>query len=126
MNLIDQFRQDPNLEHLSGFRNLFGEQLFYSSRPLAVKQESCLRCHSTPDQAPKSQIATYGAENGFNWNLNEIIATQIIYVPASKVFENARKTFSLVIGIFIFIFAVNFFFSHWDFYFYFCCSDFCY
>ncbi|OUL18464.1 DUF3365 domain-containing protein [Nostoc sp. 106C] len=105
-NLIDSFRQDPKLETLSGFRNLFGEQLFYSSRPLAIKQQSCLRCHSTPDQAPKSQVATYGTENGFNWKLDEIIATQIIYVPASKVFESAHQTFSLVIGIFIFIFTI--------------------
>ncbi|MDZ8056476.1 MAG: DUF3365 domain-containing protein [Aulosira sp. ZfuVER01] len=105
-NLIEQFRQDPKLESLSGFRNLFGEQLFYSSRPLAIQQQSCLRCHSTPAEAPKSQVATYGSDNGFNWKLNEIIATQIIYVPASKVFENARQTFSLVIVIFIFIFAI--------------------
>jgi sensor histidine kinase YesM len=105
-NLIEQFRQNPKLESLSGFRNLFGEQLFYSSRPLAIKQQSCLRCHSTPEQAPKSQVATYGSENGFNWKLNEILATQIIYVPASKVFENAHQTFSLVIGIFILIFAI--------------------
>lgn len=105
-NLIEQFKQNPKLETLSGFRNLFGEQLFYSSRPLAIKEQSCLRCHSTPDKAPKSQVATYGTENGFNWQLNEIVATQIIYVPASKVFENARRTFALVIGIFIFIFAV--------------------
>ncbi|BAY08283.1 c-type heme family protein [Calothrix sp. NIES-2098] len=105
-NLIEKFRQDPKLESLSGFRDLFGEQLFYSSRPFAIKEQSCLRCHSTPDQAPKSQVATYGTENGFNWKLNEILGTQIIYIPASKVFENARQTFSLVIGIFILIFAL--------------------
>jgi len=105
-NLVERFSKDSSLESLSGFRTLFEEKLFYSSRPLAIKQQSCLRCHSTPEQAPKSQVATYGTDNGFNWNLNEIIGTQIIYVPASKVFENAHKTFSLVIVIFIVIFTL--------------------
>ncbi|AFY34441.1 DUF3365 domain-containing protein [Calothrix sp. PCC 7507] len=105
-NLVESFRQDSSLDNLSGFRTLFGEKLFYSTRPLVIKQQSCLRCHSTPEAAPKSQVAMYGAENGFNWKLNEIIGTQIIYVPASKVFENAHKTFSLVIGIFILIFTL--------------------
>lgn len=105
-NLVEQFRQNPKLESLSGFRTLFEDNLFYSSRPLVIKEQSCLRCHSTPEQAPKNQLATYGAENGFNWNLNEVIGTQIVYIPASKVLETARRTSSLVIGIFILIFTV--------------------
>jgi hypothetical protein len=56
-NLVERFSKDSSLESLSGFRTLFEEKLFYSSRPLAIKQQSCLRCHSTPEQAPKSQVA---------------------------------------------------------------------
>jgi hypothetical protein len=104
--LIEQFRQDTKLENLSGFRTLFDEKLFYSSRPLAIKEQSCLRCHSTPELAPKKQLEMYGAENGFNWPLNQVIGTQIIYIPASKILENSRQTFKLVMGIFILVFTL--------------------
>jgi len=105
-NLIERFRNEPGVETLSGFRTLFREKLFYSARPLAITKQSCLRCHSTPESAPKSLLATYGTKNGFGWKLNDVVATQIIYVPASKVFESARQPFSLFIGIFIGIFAL--------------------
>jgi HAMP domain-containing protein len=64
-----------------------------------------LRCHSTPDRAPKSQIATYGASNGFGWNLNEIQTAQIVSVPAEAIFDRANKALMLVLGILLGVFA---------------------
>jgi len=55
---------------------------------------------------PKSLVETYGTEHGFGWKLNEILGTQIIYVPASQVFENVHNNFSLFISIFIGIFTL--------------------
>jgi methyl-accepting chemotaxis protein len=104
-DIIEQFRTNPELKTISGFRSLLEDKLFYSARPFAISQQSCLRCHSSPEIAPKSHIETYGTENGFGWKLDEIIGSQIIYIPASQVFENARHTFSLVIVIFIAIFT---------------------
>ena len=105
-SLIERFRNKPGLQTLSGFRTLFKEKLFYSARPFAITNSNCLRCHSTPKVAPKSHLARYGTENGFGWQLNDIIATQIIYIPASKVFESFRQAFSLFISIFVAIFTL--------------------
>ncbi len=105
-DIIKRFHNEPGLQNLSGFRNFFGENLFYSARPFAITESNCLRCHSTPEAAPKSLLATYGRENGFNWKLNEILGTQIIYVPASKVFDSVNQSFSLFMGIFIGIFTL--------------------
>jgi HAMP domain-containing protein len=105
-SLIERFRHEPQLQTLSGFRTLFGEKLLYSARPFAITAASCLRCHSTPEAAPKSHLASYGTEHGFGWQLNDILATQIIYVPASKVFDSVRQAYSLFIGIFIAIFTL--------------------
>jgi methyl-accepting chemotaxis protein len=104
--LIERFKKEPGKQSLSGFRTLFGEQLFYSARPFAITQSKCLRCHNTPQEAPKSQLATYGTDNGFGWKLNQVLGTQIIYVPASKIFNSAHHSFSLFIGIFIIIFTL--------------------
>jgi HAMP domain-containing protein len=75
-----------------------GGELFYVASPLVISEKSCLRCHSTPENAPKSQIATYGRDNGFGWQLNEIIGAKIVSVPASTVFNEARRLQFLVIG----------------------------
>jgi HAMP domain-containing protein len=89
----------PNIKPKSGFQSLPSGDLFYVARPIAIKEESCLRCHSTPEAAPKSQIATYGSNNGFNWQLNEIVGAQMISVPAGRVLADAHKLQVLVIGI---------------------------
>lgn len=104
--LVERFRQEPNLKTVSGFRNFFGEELFYSARPFSVTNPKCLRCHSTPEAAPKSHLASYGSENGFGWQLNEVLGTQVIYIPASEVFDNARQASALFVSIFIGIFAL--------------------
>ncbi len=104
-NLVQQFRQQPTLNKLSGYRNLDGINLFFTARPLAVKKASCLQCHSTPAAAPKSQIASFGSEGGFGWQLNDIVAAQTIYVPSDQVFHQGQQYLGLTIGIFAAIFA---------------------
>ena len=59
-----------------------------------------------PKDAPKSMINTYGADNGFGWRLHEIVAAQIIYVPADEVFAKGRQYWLLAIAIFIAIFIL--------------------
>lgn len=103
--LVEQFRQQPNLNKLSGYRNMAGVNLFFTARPLAVTKSSCLQCHSTPEAAPKSQIASFGSEGGFGWQLNEIVAAQTIYVPSDQVFQRGQQYLGLTIGIFASIFA---------------------
>jgi len=104
--LVERFINEPGTKEISGFRNLPEGKVFYLARPLTVTKESCLRCHSTPAAAPKTQLATYGTENGFGWKLNQIIAAQMITVPADKVFANARQSLYLFMGILIGIFAL--------------------
>ncbi|MBD2101056.1 DUF3365 domain-containing protein [Leptolyngbya sp. FACHB-261] len=104
--LVERFRSEPGLKELSGFRSLPGTESFYIARPLAITKESCLQCHSTPEAAPKSQITTYGTENGFGWKLNEIVAAQVISVPSGEILNNAQRSLSLVMGILIAIFTI--------------------
>ncbi|MFN8458823.1 MAG: DUF3365 domain-containing protein [Anaerolineae bacterium] len=104
--LIERLRQQPDLKELSGYRTLFNQQVYYIARPLAVSSESCLACHSTPEVAPKNLLATYGTKNGFGWKLNEIVSTQIIYVPATDVFNTALRSFLVVMASFVGVLAV--------------------
>lgn len=97
--IVERFRNQTDLQEQIGFRQVSAGDLFYIARPLQIKNENCLVCHSTPDRAPISQIRTYGDTGGFGWELNEIVGTQMISVPASKVFAEARRLQLLVVGI---------------------------
>lgn len=97
-DVVEKFRKQSELKEVTGFRSLPSGEIFYVARPLVISEQSCLRCHSTPEQAPKSQITTYGRDNGFGWKLNEIIGAKVISVPASAVFNEARRLQVLVIG----------------------------
>lgn len=105
-DIVKRFRNEPDTKSISGFRNMSGTKLYYTAKPFQMKNESCLRCHTTLDKAPQSQINTYGTKNGYGWKLNEIVATQIVYVPAQNIFENAHKSFMTVIGIVAAIFVI--------------------
>ncbi|WP_017654815.1 Tll0287-like domain-containing protein [Fortiea contorta] len=104
--LVERFRSNTNLKELSGYRDFAEGKVFYIANPLVITDQKCLRCHSTPEQAPKSQLATYGTENGFGWKLNQIVAAQVISVPSEEIFDNAKQTWSLITGILIAVFAV--------------------
>lgn len=105
-DLVNQFRENTDLEELSGFRTLNGEELFYTARPLAVGAEGCLRCHGDPAEAPVSLVNTFGDESGFGWQLGEIVSAQVIYVPGERVSDATRLSLTVVMFVFILIFAL--------------------
>ena len=81
--LIEKLRADRNLKEIVEVRSTPKGDQYTVAFPLEIKSESCLRCHSTPDKAPKSMISLYGDKNGFGWKMNEIIGAQIFSVPLS-------------------------------------------
>ncbi|MEM9904722.1 MAG: DUF3365 domain-containing protein [Cyanobacteria bacterium P01_D01_bin.44] len=105
--LVETFRQDTNQNELSGYRTQDGQRLFYLARPLAIKQASCLECHGNPANAPASLIRTYGDRNGFGWQLGDIVAAQIIYIPANEVLARGQRYLGLVMAIVVSILAAT-------------------
>jgi HAMP domain-containing protein len=103
--IVERFRDNTNLKELTGFRSAPIGDLFYIARPITVSSPSCLECHSTPDKAPKGMIERYGTANGFGWKVNTINGAQVLYVPSGKVFQIARQSFVLVMGIIFAVFA---------------------
>jgi HAMP domain-containing protein len=111
--LVNQFRGNQNLKELTGYRSAPAGDLFYIARPITIKKEACLRCHSTPDAAPKSQLATYGRDNGFGWKLNDIVGAQVISVPASGIINNARRATLIFMAIVVAAFALALLVINW-------------
>lgn len=87
---------------------------FYTARPIIIQksQTSCLSCHTSLEKSPQSlqalyQKGIYTGNNGFGWELNKVIGTKIIYVPADKVDKIAKQNFLIILGTFMAIFAIS-------------------
>ncbi len=104
--LVARFRGDESLEEVTGYRQIGINSVFYTARPIRIKSESCLECHSTPSVAPASMVRRYGDSWGFGWQMNEVVGSQMVYVPAGAVFAAGRHSALLVSGIFVAIFAL--------------------
>ena len=104
--IVESFRREKSPKEINGFRKISGGDLFYIARPIQIKKESCLQCHSTVEAAPPSMIERYGPNHGFGWELNEIVGAQIISVPAARVLGTARQSLLLILVIFVVAFAI--------------------
>lgn len=105
--IIESYRKSGSTDVKSGLRLEFNTgKLFWLARPIIIKNEACLTCHSVPEAAPKAMIDKYGPDNGFGWQLNEVIGAQIIQVPANIPFQKAAAAFKIFITWLIGIFVV--------------------
>ncbi len=74
----------PNAsDQYTEIRDLKEGRVVFMAVPIRISNEACLTCHSVPSAAPKMLIDTYGADSGFGWKLNEVIAAQVVSVPMS-------------------------------------------
>jgi methyl-accepting chemotaxis protein len=115
IKIIEKLSQQDKLAGQNidqGFLMINGKKQFYTARPIKITQSSCLVCHTSLEKSPKSlqilyEQGKYGANQGFGWELNKIIGTKIIYVPADNVYKIANDNFIIILGVFITIFALT-------------------
>jgi protein-histidine pros-kinase len=91
-DVIEHFRNNTGQKELVGERMTPTGTALYLAHPISV-QPSCLECHSVPGAAPRAMIAKYGGNNGFGWNLNEVVAAQIVTVPTQLPVTIAKKAY---------------------------------
>jgi HAMP domain-containing protein len=89
-DIINYFRNSPNQTELVRTREAATGSSLYVAHPIRV-DKGCLECHSTPAAAPKAMVKRYGKQNGFSWNLGEIVGAQIISVPTTIPLRMARQ-----------------------------------
>lgn len=109
--LFTELQQQSNpqaSDPLSGYRVMAGEKQFYLARPLVMKDVSCLECHGSPRDAPPYLLEMYGDQNGFEWQLNDVVAAQMVYVPANTIFERGRQNLFTVTKMLLSIFGALF------------------
>jgi len=104
-DVIGEFRNSPDMKEFVGQRNTpLGAALFVA-RPLRITNPDCLRCHSTPDAAPRTLVDKYGPANGFGWQLNEVIGSQIVSVPMAVPLQRAEQAWQLFMALLTAVFV---------------------
>jgi len=96
-DIVRYFADHANEKKIVGVRETPTGRYLYLAKPMIATQ-SCLECHSTPDVAPAAMVKLYGAQNGFGWKLNQVIAAQIVAVPMAvpiQVADNAYRSLIL-------------------------------
>jgi protein-histidine pros-kinase len=106
-DIIQRFRNDAQTLQVVGVRETPVGKTLYLARPIHAKPE-CLVCHSEPAAAPHSLIARYGADNGFGWQPNEIVAAQVVSVPFASAQVNANREFRAFMTLLVAVFAAAF------------------
>jgi len=98
-DVVNQFRKNDGLKEFIGQRDAPTGRALYIARPIRINDGACLRCHSTPDAAPKPLVDRYGPSNGFGWKTGEVLGARIVSVPMTVPLKEADHAFTVVMGL---------------------------
>ena len=107
-DIIQQFSNTDDLSEIIGERESATGVSLFLARPIRITNDACLACHSTVSNAPRSMIKLYGEANGFGWQHNQVVGSQIISVPLSHPIKKANQAWLLFMGLMIAIFVCIF------------------
>ena len=96
--LIAEFDADRKIKNREGKMTKNGKHFYYFAKPVQV-EDKCLRCHGTPEEAPKDQIEIYGTESGYDWRKGQVVSTAIVYVPMDAAMAAAKKAATTLFGM---------------------------
>ena len=108
-NILSAYRNGEATGDVQGVKETSSGRVYYIARPMAITDQRCLECHTTPEMAPPKQVEMYGREGGYGWKMNEVIAAQMVYVPVSSAFRSDPTAtywvFGSMIGVFMTVMA---------------------
>ncbi len=99
---IEELKINPSLEERSSIRVIAGLPYLVVLWPGEVLEESCLRCHSDPQDAPKGLVRYYGSERSFHREaeLGTVVSAVSIRVPLAEAYAEADRV-SLHLSLFL-------------------------
>ena len=89
-----------------------GKNYFFVAIPVERNKKSCMRCHSTPNIAPKEMVQKYGNKAGFYEKIGDLRAIISLKVPLSHIISPHIADFLITIFIAFVVFVVFFIFLY--------------
>ena len=103
-DIIERFRNDASLHEVSGERDTPLGPSLYLAKPIRATAD-CLGCHGPAQDAPATVIARYGRDNGYGWQLGDVIGAQVVSVPVASARARAEEAFRTFLGSLLAVFA---------------------
>jgi len=106
LEIIKFFNENPDEKLWQGNISMNGKTYFakFNARRM---EDSCLRCHGVPADAPQSLIDRYGPVAGFHRPVGEVIAMDTVAIPLSTIQEHLwdelKTNFTLISAGLIFL-----------------------
>ena len=88
---LADLQKDPQLTTKSAIRDFGGKPYFTVLRRGEALEESCLRCHSEPENAPGDMVKQYGPERSFHRKPDEVVQAISIRIPLWEAFSSATR-----------------------------------
>jgi len=99
LNMIKYFNENPQEKVWTGEINLANKSYFAKFSAMRI-EESCLRCHGNPADAPAELLEIYGSQASFYLPLGKVVGLDTIAIPKEKVtalfFNEAINNFTLL------------------------------
>ncbi len=89
---LNRLNTDTDLQIESGIREIDGRPFFVVLRRGESMDKECLRCHSTPDRAPKGLVDFYGPVRSFNRSVGDVVSAISIRVPLTAAYARVNET----------------------------------
>jgi signal transduction histidine kinase len=86
---LEALKADPTLEATSGVRTIEGNPYYFTMRRGETMDQSCLKCHGNPEDAPGDLVRQYGAERSFHRAVGDVVHAVSIRIPLSVAYANA-------------------------------------
>jgi len=99
--ILNKFISNELKRYESIKKNKNGD-ILYIALPTRKLESKCMRCHDTPEIAPKQLVDIYGDKAGFGEKIGNIKAIMSVEKPLNKAYEKAyRQTFKTAFYILI-------------------------
>jgi PAS domain-containing protein len=99
LKIIRYFNENPAETLWEGNITISGGDYFAKFKPRRM-EESCLRCHGDPADAPESLLQRYGSTAGFYRPLGEVIALDAVAIPTRNIqkqlWAEFKKSFTMI------------------------------
>lgn len=98
LKLLNFFRKNPSVQQYSEIINQNGHSYIYYAMPTEKNKTSCMKCHSTADQAPVELVQQYGTSAGFGETVGHLRAIISLKMPFEDELAEANTVFIFIIG----------------------------
>ncbi|NLX52761.1 MAG: DUF3365 domain-containing protein [Deltaproteobacteria bacterium] len=90
---LEQLNRGGKQDHQAEVRQIDGKPFLTVLRKGEVLEESCLRCHSRPENAPQNMFAFYSRERSFNRHSGEVASAISLRIPLADAYQGMYRAF---------------------------------